>query len=413
MDKKTLLNRMEEFDPILYGLYAEERQRQHYSLSLLPTANGVSPFVAYLKGGILGNSYLDHTAAEHCGELEHLAASRAREIFGSEHAIVRVGNIGAASRVVFHCLAKNGDRILSFNLRKSEHCAGENLSFDFVNYSIEPDSQIIDLDHVEKIARECRPKIIIFSPVNYPRKVDYERLAHIARSVGAYFWADIGQNVGLTAAKGIPSPVPFADVVTFSANDSLRGPQTAVILTTKKLAQAMDDTVINTGHVALKNNVLAALAMALKEATDEKFFSYAKQVLQNAKALQKGIVEGGLKVMCGGTDTHLVLMHLSDILDARVPTAVLSRAGIEVKADEIVTFDEDCRFNALRLSALNPTTRSFKEEDMETVGNIIAELFLSPLDTKDIENAHRRVRELVGDKPLFADEWIVEDSDED
>lgn len=407
MQIQTLTESLAAFDPEIYALMQEEIQKQRYTLSLLPTSNAVSPFSAYLKGSIFGNGYLDHHAAQSQVKLEEIAAARAEQLFGADHAIVRIADIATASRVVFHGLLKEeGGTVLSFNRRKQEHCTGGWMDFDFVNFSIEPDTELIDLEHVARIAKARRPRLIIYSPVNYPRKLDLARLRAIADEVGAYLWIDIGQNAGAVAAGVATSPFPAADVVTFPTNDSLHGPQSAVILTTQALAGRMDQAVLDTGHGLVKKNVLAALATTFLEAGTAPFRACCEQVLKNARALEKGLHDAGAGTLCGQTDSHLVLARLPEDAAPEEFAQKLNEAGFMVKADCMMTADEGLAFPILRLSALDPTTRGMKETSLQTVGRVLGEFLLSARDAAAVQKARAQIRALLLDKPLFSDEWV-------
>ena len=265
MKREEVVSHLKTFDPEIYALLEEERQRQRYTLSLMPNMNAMSPFAKYLEGSILTNSFFDRSDETTGGglHLDAIVRQRAMDLFHSDHAIVRLGNIVAASRVVFQALLEPGDTVLSFNLRKKDHVTG--LSYKFENYGIEPGSQEIDWGAVRAQAERVRPRLIIFSPVSYPRTIDYQILYEIAQTVDAYFWVDISQSVGLVAAKLVPSPVPLADIVTFSTRDSLRGPDGAVVLTKRDLAARMDATVINTGHEEQLDYHRSRLAVLLPE----------------------------------------------------------------------------------------------------------------------------------------------------
>lgn len=406
MQNQTLTESLSSFDPEIYGLLQEEVQKQRYTLSLLPTSNAVSPFSAYLKGSILGNGYLDHHTLNTHIRVEEIAAHRAEKLFGAGHAIVRLSDIASASRVVFHALIKEGDTVLSFNRRKAEHCSGGWMHFEFLNFSIDPDSELIDLERVERIAQARKPKLIIYSPVNYPRQVDFKALLDIAKSVDAYLWVDIGQNAGAVAAGCAPSPAPYADVVTFPTNDSLHGPQSAVILTTKELADRMDKAVLDTGHAMVKKNVLAALATTFLEAGTPPFKACCEQVLKNAKALEKGLRDAGLTTLCGDTESHLVLARLPKGITPEKAVANLSEAGFLVKGDEMLTSDESLTIPILRLSTLDPTTRALKEPSLQTIGRLIGDFLLSAQDKAAMDKARAQIRAILMDKPLFSDEWL-------
>ena len=406
MKKETLLNHLKTFDPEIFTLLQEEIQRQRYTLSLVPNSNAMSPFASYLEGSILANSTFEtHSSVDSGSRLEELAIKRAQKLFGSRHAIVRLGSIATASRVVCLALLKEGDRILSFNLRKKEHCSG--LNFGFENFGLDPKTQSIHWDEVAHIAERTKPRLIIFSPVSYPRNADYRRLSEIAHDAGAYLWVDIGQSVGLVAAGLLPSPVPFADVVTFPTNDSLHGPDGAIVLSTQEIARALDDTVINTGHTALHINHLAALTVALREAGTETFRRYGKQVLINSKELEHTFEKEGIPLLCGGTETHLVLPALSPKMQEIDITAYMAQAGFQVKSDNIPTMQPEEFFPALRLSSLNPTTRSLKRKDMASIGQLLAKALKDKLSDSELEATRSQVATLVMNQPIFSEEWLT------
>ena len=191
MKREEVANHLKTFDPEIYGLLEEERQRQRYTLSLMPNMNAMSPFAKYLEGSVLTNSFFDRHDETTSGglHLDAIVRARAVELFHCDHAIVRLGNIVAASRVVFQALLESGDTVLSFNLRKKDHVAG--LSYNFENYGIEPGTQEIDWGAVREQAERVKPRLIIFSPVSYPRTIDYQILYEIAQTVDAYLWVDI------------------------------------------------------------------------------------------------------------------------------------------------------------------------------------------------------------------------------
>ena len=405
METENLLNHLKGFDTEIFELLQEEIKQQRYTLSLVPTVNAMSPLAAYLEGSLLTN-----TTIERCGgrvsAIEELVRARVRNLFGSEHAIVRFGSIAAASRVVFLGLLQPGDRVLSFNRRKEEHCAG--LDYAFENFGIDPAAEKVDWDAVSALAQRTKPRLIIFSPVSYPRIPNYAKLAEIAHAVGAYLWVDIGQSVGLIAAGLLPSPVAHADVMTFPTNDSLHGPDGAVVLCKEKLAGKLDAAVENTGHVALHMNHLAALGIALHEAASETFKAYGRQVIANAKALAASLTQNGAKLLCGGTETHLVLAAPAAGVKLVDTAHRLSRIGIRVKTDVVPTMEENRTLDALRLSSLNPTTRAFKEEDMTAVGKILARVLAAPPSDAALEEMRQETAALIISKPIFSNEWYVD-----
>ena len=405
MDKK-LFKLLKNFDPELSSLLKISLDRQLYTLSLIPTDTAASPLSQYVKGSAIGNDFVGHYSAQHYSQIEQLAVKRCRELFGAEHAIVRTGNAAAASRVVLMTLAKKGDKILSFNLRKKEHCTGEQMQYDFVKFAIEPKNFRMNYDAVRYLALRQKPALIIYSPVNYPHNIDYKKMRTIADEVGATLWIDLGQNAGLVAAKKIPSPVPYADVATFSASDALHGPQSGIILSRKKFAAALEQKLIDTGHVSLKKNVLAALAITFREIACEEYADYAAQILTNAHALEDGLKQSGAEVLISPTENHLVLVRINQ--DGKELEDNLAQGGLLVKAETLMTSNERVNYPVLRLSSLDPTTRGVDEQDMFTIGLTLGEFLKSRQDSKAVKSLSKVVKEIVEDLPLFSEEWLPE-----
>ncbi|MBR4903870.1 MAG: serine hydroxymethyltransferase [Selenomonadaceae bacterium] len=403
MSDKKILQRIKNFDPELYKVLENALRRQISTLSLIPTDSAASPFSAYLKGSALGNDFIDYKSAEHHSSLERIAVKRACELFNAEHAIVRLGTSAAASSVVLQAFAKPDDDILSFNNRKSEYCKGDAMDFNFIKYSLEPDTFSLNFDKLRSLAMLCEPKIIIYSPVNYPKIIDYSELRKIADKVNSILWIDLGQNVGLVAAKKVPSPVKFADVVTFAANDALHGPQTSIILCKKKYAALLDQKVMETGQVSLKKNVLAALAVTFAEAACEAYEDYSEQVIENARALEDGLKKSGADIICSPTQNHLVIVRADNAKDV---ADKLAQANLLVKPEIFMTSDKNISYSVLRLSTLDPTTRSLKEKDLYKVGQMIGKFLHSAQDTAAIYEIGKVIRKMVENQPLFSDEWL-------
>ena len=407
MTNEKILRKLENFDPELCGQLRSALKQQRTTLSLIPTTNAASPFASFLKGSTLGDEIIDHHKAHRQSRLEKLAISRAKELFNAEHAIVRTGSLAIASRVVMLALLKKGDTVLSFNLRKSEHCTGD-LQYNFVKFGVEPDTLELNFAKVQALAHKHRPDMIIYSPVNYPRNIDYAGLRKIADEVGAYLWIDLGQNSGLVAAGKIPSPVPYADVATFAASDALHGPQNGIILCKEKIAELLDKTVIETGHSSLKKNVLASLALVFKEADCMEYQDYAQQVLDNARGLENGLLSAGCKLLCSPTENHLVLVQLPEGTNGSVVAEKLKTAGLMVKAEQLLTAEDAINYSILRLSSLDSATRYLQAEEMEEVGRVLGQFLNSPQDDVAMQVVNKFIKKLVEDLPLFAEDWLPE-----
>ena len=406
MVDKNLFKRLKNFDPELSSLLKISFDRQLSTLSLIPTDSAASPLSQFVKGSAIGNDFIGQYSAQHYSKIEQLAVERACKIFGAEHAIVRTGSAAAASRVVLMTFAKKDDTILSFNLRKKEFCTGEQMRYDFIKFAVEPKTFRMNYDKVRSLALLCEPKLIIYSPVNYPHNIDYKKMRKIADDVGANLWIDLGQNAGLVVAKKIPSPVPYADVATFSASDALHGPQTGIILSKKKFAAQLEQKLIDTGHVSLKKNVLAALAITFREIACEEYEDYAQQILDNARALEKGLKKSGAEVLISPTENHLVLVKINQ--DGKELEEKLAQAGLLVKAETLMTSNEKITYPVFRLSSLDPTTRGVDENDMYKVGLALGKFLQSRQDSQAASSMKKIVKDMVENLPLFSEEWLPE-----
>ena len=372
-------------------------------MSLIPTVNAESPFAAYLEGSILANVSTDYHGISRTGRFERMAVARALKCFHAEHAIVRLASISAASRVVFKALLKSGNPVLSFNGRKQELCHG--LSYRFSIFGADWENRDIDWKELDEQIARHQPKIVIFSPTSFPFAIDTKRLAKVTHEAGALLWVDIGQNVGLVAAGLMPSPVADADVVTVATNDSLQGPEGAIILCKKELAETIERSVIDNGHSALHKNRLAALAVSLREASEPSFRLYGQQVIANARALSKALQENGIPIWGDGTDCHLVVAALPPDADPQKTEQKLARADFIIKTARLPDAERRPAHPVLRLSSLNPPTRSLKEKDMEKIGQLLAAA-LNVDDPAALEVIRKKVSSLLMDKPIYSEEWV-------
>ncbi len=410
MDREELLGTLKKLDEEVFAEFQDEIEEQRFTLSLIPTVNAESPLAAYLEGSILANVSTDYHGISRTGRFERIAVERAKKRFGAEHAIVRLSSISAASRVVFLALFKPGNPVLSFNGRKKEHCQG--LSYRFSTFGPDWKNHDIDWQELNEQIDRHQPKIIIFSPTSFPFTIDTKRLAKTAHDAGALLWVDIGQNVGLVAAGLLPSPVQDADIVTFPTNDSLQGPEGAIILCKKELAETLDRAVIEHGHSALHKNRLAALAVALLEAGSQNFHLYGEQVIANAKTLSIVLKDSGVNVWGDDTDCHLVVAALPDGTDPQQIEQHLHRAGFLVKTAHLSWKDNTPAHPVLRLSSLNPTTRSLKEKEMVMVGQMLAKA-LHTTDAAELEAIRKKISSMLIDKPIYSEEWLADVADPD
>lgn len=408
MTNKELEEKLQKYDPELSALVQRSFDRQITSLSLMPTDSAASPLAQYLKGSALGNDFDGHNPLTHHSRIEKLATERLKKLFGAESAIIRTANTAAASRVVLLTLAKPGDTILSFNLRKKKYCTGSQMQYNFVKFALEPDTLTLNIQKLRYLALRSKPVVIVCSPTNYPKNIDYKDLRAVADECGAKLWVDLNQNAGLIATKKIPSPVPYADVVTFSAGDALHGPQSGLILSKENLAEQIKQKIIDTGHSSVRKNVFAALAIVFKEATSEEYLDFSEHVLENARALERGLQKTGADVLCSPTENHLVVVRLKNNQDEAAVAKKLEKGGLLVKAEKLMTADDRINYPILRLSSLDPTTRALSNEDMFTLGMSIGEFLNSAQDDRSVDAFKLIIQEMVENLPLFSDEWLPE-----
>ncbi len=392
-------------DSQLHDFFQNALSKQNHSLSFIPDENSTSPLSAALMGDILVN-VAENLTLNRTENLESLTCKRICELFNAQSANLRTISIEAASRVVFQALTKRGDVVMSLDLRKKEHCNSENLAYRFVNFGVDPSTQVLDMDGLEKQAMQCKPHLIVLSPINYPLDIDYERLSKIAKDCGAILWCDISQTAPLIAAGVMQSPVPYADVVTFTSHGSMQGPQSAVILSSRELGNVIDRVAQAAGHKGLLTPQLAALATRINEMGKPYHKEYAKSVINNAKALARGMVAGGMKVFCGEPQSHLVMIDTRNCaVSARGAQELLADLGIGVRICNMLTAFSEIKYEAVRFSTLPVTTRGLNEEQVEQLGRVIGTFLQNPNDQKSLE-LKECVMKMTEKLPLFSSKWM-------
>lgn len=404
----NLLNIIRGFDSELYDYFENELERQYYSLSFIPDENSISPLCSATMGNVLVNVQHKATAFPSQGNLEHLAAERICQLFKGEHANVKSITIEAASRVVFQALVQRGDVVMSLDLRKKEHCNSESLVYQFINFGLDPETQKLDMDDIERQVKENKPKLIILSPINYPLPIDYERFAQMAHDVDAVLWCDISQVAGLVTAGVMPSPLPHADVVTFTMHGALQGPHSSIIICRNKYANAIDRAAFSSGHSGLGSSELASLSVRLQEMQTIEFKKYCQAVIENAQALADGLKEGGLDLIGGGTSSHLVVVDSNKLaLSARGAIENLSDCGILARECQVQTADARIKFNAIRFSSMPATTRGISKEHMRRVGCAVGRYLINP-NPENEKALTTLVREITVLLPLFSENWLCQ-----
>ena len=412
------MSRLTDVDPEIAKAIREETARQHRNLELIASENFVSQAVREAVGSVLTNKYAEgypgrryYGGCEVVDVVEELAIARARDLFGSEHANVQPHSGAQANMAVYFTILKPGDVVLGPNLSHGGHLtAGSPVNFSgklyqIVPYGVRPDTHRIDLDQVRDLARQHRPRLIIAGGSAFPRAIDWAPYAEIAREVGALFMADIAHPAGLVAAGLHPSPLGLADFVTTTTHKTLRGPRGGMVMCRAEHAAALDRTVMPGVQGGPLMHVIAGKAVAFREAQSPEWRAYQRQIVLNAAALANALLARGYRLVSGGTDTHLLLVDLSDRgVTGKEAQEALDRAWITVNKNGI-PFDTKgpTVTSGVRLGTPAVTTRGMKEPEMARVAALI-DRALTNLGNTSVEAAVRsEVQELTGQFPLYAE----------
>ena len=409
-----------KIDPEIAAAIAAERERQESHIELIASENFTYPSVMEAQGSVLTNKYAEgypgkrwYGGCEQVDKVEVLAIERAKQLFGSDHANVQPHSGSQANFAVYTAVLQPGDKVLGMNLAHGGHLThGNPVNFsgklyEFVQYGVREDNGLIDYDELEAIAKKEKPKMITVGASAYSRIIDFERMGTIARSVGAYLFADIAHISGLVAAGVHPSPVPHADFVTTTTHKTLRGPRGGLILCRAEHAKAIDSAMFPGGQGGPLMHVIAAKAICFGEALKPEFRAYAEQVVKNSHALAAAMKARGYKLISDGTENHLFLVDLRENLPdltAKVAQETLDRAHITCNKNT-VPFETRSPFKAsgIRLGTPAVTSRGLNEDDMETIADCI-DAVLKAIDTETLESTlesvKTRVAELAAKYPL-------------
>ncbi len=393
---------------------ALELERQQHNIELIASENIVSKAVLLAAGGVLTNKYAEGYPSKRyyggcqCVDIvEEIARKRACELFGADHANVQPHSGANANLAVFFALLQPGDTVMGMNLQQGGHLSHGspvNISgkyFNIVPYGVNDETEMIDYDEMERIAKECKPKLIVVGASAYSRVIDFARCREIADAVGAYLMVDMAHIAGLIAAGVHPSPVPYADVVTTTTHKTLRGPRGGMILCREELAKQIDKAVFPGTQGGPLMHIIAAKAVALGEALSDDFKAYGEQIVKNAAALCDGLKNRGIKIVSGGTDNHLMLLNLVD-------TGITGKE-LEHRLDEVhitankntIPNDPQSPFvtSGVRIGTPAVTTRGFKEPEMKLIADWIADI-IEDFDGNK-ERVSREVQELCAKFPIY------------
>jgi glycine hydroxymethyltransferase len=408
---------LRETDPEIAELIEHEIARQNDGLELIASENFVSPAVLEALGSPLTNKYAEglpgkryYGGCEWIDQVEQIAIDRAKQLFGAEHANVQPHSGAQANMTVFMAMLKPGDTFLGMDLSNGGHLThGSPVNFSgilyrAVSYGVTPEG-LLDYDDVRRKAREHHPRMIIAGYSAYSRVIDFARFADIAAEVDALFMVDMAHFAGLVAAGVYPSPVPHADVVTTTTHKTLRGPRGGIVLCKAEHAKAIDKAVFPGTQGGPLEHVIAAKAVALKEALDPAFKTYSQQVVTNARTLAAELMARGFHVVSGGTDNHLMLLDLrnkSETLTGKVAETALDKAGITVNKN---TVPNETRSpfvtSGLRVGTPAVTTRGMKELEMKRIADMIDRVLQDSESEQVVQTVRAEVRELASAFPLY------------
>jgi len=397
---------LEQVDPEIHAAIKNEERRQSTGLELIASENFTYRAVLEATGSVFTNKYAEgypgrryYGGCEFVDVVENLAIERAKTLFGAEHVNVQPHSGSQANMAVYLTVLKPGDPILGMNLAHGGHLThGHPLNFSgkyyrIVPYGVRKDSEIIDYDELASLAREHRPKLIIVGASAYPRTIEFERIAKVARETGALMMVDIAHIAGLVAAGVHPSPVPHAEFVTSTTHKTLRGPRSGMVMCREQFAKDLNRSVFPEMQGGPLVHVIAAKAVCFKEAATDEFRNYIRQVVTNAKTLASRIASRKFRIVSGGTDTHLMLVDVfSKGINGKQAEQALDKAGITVNKNAI-PFDQNPPLtpSGIRVGTPALTTRGMKEAEMEAIGDWIADV----LDHINDESVQKRVRREV------------------
>ncbi len=412
MKERTL----KEIDPEVFDAISKEIRREKENLLMIASENYASRAVIEAHANVMTNKYAEgypgaryYGGCEYVDVVENLAIERAKKLFNAEYVNVQPHSGSQANMAVYFSVLKPGDLIMGMDLAHGGHLShGSKVSFSgtlfkSVFYGVSPETERIDFDQIRRIAREYKPKMIIAGASAYPREINFSMFKEIAQEIGAFFMADIAHIAGLIVAGLHPSPVGLAEFVTSTTHKTLRGPRGGIIIANREYAQKIDRAIFPGIQGGPLMHIIAAKAVAFKEAMEPEFREYQKQVVANAKVLAEELMRLGFRLVSGGTDNHLILMDLTDKgITGKQAEEALARAGIVVNKNSI-PFDKRGPkvTSGIRIGTPALTTRGFKEDEMKLIASLISEV-LNQIDSDQvIKKVRSKVKELCNSFPIY------------
>ena len=410
------MNHLKTADQEVYQSIMDELHRQRTKIELIASENFVSQAVMEAQGSVLTNKYAEgypskryYGGCEHVDVVENLARDRAKEIFGAEHANVQPHSGAQANMAVYFTILEQGDTVLGMNLSHGGHLTHgsavnfSGIQYNFVEYGVDAEKNVIDYEDVRQKALEHRPKLIVAGASAYPRAIDFAKFREIADEVEAYLMVDMAHIAGLVAAGHHQNPVPYADFVTTTTHKTLRGPRGGMILCKEEFAKKIDKSIFPGIQGGPLMHVIAAKAVSFGEVLTDEFKSYAEQIVKNAKSLAESLKKEGITLVSDGTDNHLILINVSELaLTGKVAEKALDDIGITVNKNTI-PFDKESPFvtSGIRIGTAAVTSRGFVEEDMDEIASIMASVLKNIEDESVLKDAETRVEKLAGKYKLY------------
>jgi len=407
---------LKEADPEIYEAIQKEVQRQNENIELIASENFVSLPILEAQGSVLTNKYAEglprkryYGGCDYVDICEELAIERAKKLFGAEHVNVQPHSGSQANMAVYFSVLNPGDKILAMRLDHGGHLTHghpKNFSgkfYEIIPYGVSPQTELIDYDEIETLAMEHKPKMLLMGASAYSRIIDFKRGREIADKVGAYFMVDMAHIAGLIVAGIHPNPVPFSDFVTTTTHKTLRGPRGGMILCKEDFGKKIDSTTFPGIQGGPLMHVIAAKAVALKEAATEEFKNYQKQVVKNAQAFAKTLGEKGFRIVSGGTDNHLFLTDVkSKGFTGKVVEELLDSVSITANKN-MIPFDKERPMvtSGLRIGTPSVTTRGMKEAQMTEIASLISETLDQRENPSKLDDIRNQVRNLTRQFPLY------------
>jgi glycine hydroxymethyltransferase len=406
---------LKQQDPAVWEIIEHEEERQNNELELIASENYASPAVLEAMATVLANKYSEgysghryYGGNHNIDDIEDLAIERAKKLFDAEHVNVQPLSGSPANAAVYMAFLEPGDKVLGLRLDHGGHLShGHKVNFsgrlyNFVQYGVNPETGVIDMDEVRRIALEEKPKMIVAGFSAYSREIDWQKFKDIADEIGAYTFADIAHIAGLIAAKQLKNPVPIFDVVSTTTHKTLRGPRGAIIMCKEKYAKQVNSAVFPGMQGGPHDHITAAKAVAFGEALTPEFTEYAKQIILNAKAMAAEFITRGYKIISGGTDNHLMVIDLSNKgLAGKEAERVLDLIGISVSRSTIPN-DPNPPMNpsGVRIGTPAATTRGMKEAEMKLITGYIDEALINREDEGKLEILKQKIKELCAKFPI-------------